>query len=138
MHSLLNPVRALRALGGFTMPPMLTKRQSTPILPILVLLLCGSVFAWGFHTRLTRFMAPDGFHAARNPHLFQDNQPNRKTGTLEPCNNRIRPRFLSAEGISPFQIRFVLYWRLNAGRPDPAFIPPYPHALYFRPPPASV
>lgn len=116
---------------------MLTKRQSHPALPVLVLFLCGAVFAWGILPRLSKLRTPSHIHKTWSSHLFQDDQADKKRGELDPCVRLSRFKsFVSKENFS-FQPRPVVYRSLAPSRLAASFLPPHPHVIYSKPPPSN-
>ncbi len=120
------------------MPPMLTKLRTSPALSLFVVLLGASVFAWGLGAKLSLYERPNAAHAVPIAKLVQDQQANKKFFVPKPGSRGGESRLNIYNAVALFIPRFIVRRSRQVHKLVPASLPSFPHALFFRPPPANV
>jgi hypothetical protein len=118
------------------MSPVLTKRQSSPALSLLVVCLSAAIVAWGLQAKLSRYTAPKHSHPTSVAKLIQDEQLSKKVYAILPgdLHGASQLPIDNVRGLLQAQHTICLSLRIQG--PIRSSIPFYAHALRFRPPPS--
>lgn len=121
---------------------MQKRRLIFPISSMLVLLLCGTVFAWVLGARLSHYKAHQPAHPKVVAKLILDGQLNkrlpRKFNAGRPADESSGQQSATQKAFIPLQLRSTAHPLRPMCPPILACLRSYPHALYFRPPPLSL
>ena len=113
------------------------KRQNPAAVRSVVLVLCAALFAWGLHSKLSGYKAPNQSHPKSVVKLIQDDET-RRLAVSAP----VAPRgpFLDSSDLAAAysQPRLIVHRIPLARKPEPDSDPSHTYALRFRPPPSTI
>lgn len=119
------------------MPPMLTKSRISTALSLAAYLLCVAVFAGCLQARLSLYKAPTPSHLISIVKVIQDDQANEKVGSSRPCDRCSSCQLTLQDAVGAHHPPFIIRRSRQVRRQAFAAIQSYPHALFFKPPPAG-
>ena len=116
---------------------MARKRQSPAAVRSVVLVLCVALFAWGLHSKLSGYKAPDQSHSKSVVKLIQDDQTRRFAISVLVA---ARHPSLDSADLSAVdnQPRLMVGRIQQVRKPAPDSDPSHSYALRFRPPPSTI
>jgi hypothetical protein len=118
------------------MSPVPTRRQSSPALSLLIVCLSASIFACGFHAKLSRYTAPTHSHPTSGAKLIQDEQLSKKIYAILPGDLHAASQLPIDNVLARLQAQRTICLSPRIQDPARSSIPFYAHALRFRPPPS--